>query len=582
VLAALDEAVATRLVVEVPGPVPRSRFAHALVRATLYDELTAARRVALHRHVAEALESLHAGDLDDHLPALAHHWARASAPAADTARAVDYATRAGHRALAQLANDEAATYYRQGLELLDAAGAPRESGQRLELLIALGEAERRAGDAGHRTTLLDAARLARVRGDAPTLARAALANIRGMWGSGIGVVDRDRISTLEAALEAVGPEDSTTRARLLAALGDEVQYLRDRAERVALSDEAAAMARRLGNPATLADVLVLRQGTITGPDTVRERLEGTVEILALAEQLGDPVLACRTQIFRARAAREAAEFEEGARALDAAEELISELGQPTLQWIATANRAAGLAYAGRLDEAERCVAAAVELADSSGQQDRLPWMAFERFQLAFERGDPESAIEPLLAAVAGYPEVPSLRAMLARAYCEAGRLEEARSVYGAFAADRFSHPVDNLWLHSVAQCAGVCATLEDTDAAPRLEELLAPFADGMAVLSADIHGSVSHHLGMVTTVLRRFAAAEAHFRTAVAVHERTGGPGWVARTRLEWARMLVRRAGPGDVAQARDLLAQALATAVDLGLGGLERQARALLEAAGE
>ena len=35
-------------------------------------------------------------------------------------RAVDYSTRAGDRALAQLAHDEAAGYYRQALDLLDA------------------------------------------------------------------------------------------------------------------------------------------------------------------------------------------------------------------------------------------------------------------------------------------------------------------------------------------------------------------------------------------------------------------------------------------------------------------------------
>jgi len=56
-LAALEEATHARLLVEVPGA--RYRFAHALVRATLYDELTGARRVALHRRVAEAIESLH-------------------------------------------------------------------------------------------------------------------------------------------------------------------------------------------------------------------------------------------------------------------------------------------------------------------------------------------------------------------------------------------------------------------------------------------------------------------------------------------------------------------------------------------
>ncbi|MGH9009802.1 MAG: ATP-binding protein, partial [Acidimicrobiia bacterium] len=112
VLGALEEAVAARLLVDVPGAVPRNRFAHALVRATLYDELTAARRVTLHRHVAENIETRYAGRLDDHLPALAHHWAQAAAPAAETDRAVTYASRAGDRALAQLAHDEAATYYR--------------------------------------------------------------------------------------------------------------------------------------------------------------------------------------------------------------------------------------------------------------------------------------------------------------------------------------------------------------------------------------------------------------------------------------------------------------------------------------
>ncbi|MGH9009242.1 MAG: ATP-binding protein, partial [Acidimicrobiia bacterium] len=135
VLAALEEAIAARLVVEGRSPVPRNRFSHALVRATIYDELSAARRVALHRKVAEAIETLHAHHLDDHLPALVHHWGRASAPTAETARAVEYARRAGDRALAQFANDEAAAYYREALELLDVAGVAPDDPRRLDLLI---------------------------------------------------------------------------------------------------------------------------------------------------------------------------------------------------------------------------------------------------------------------------------------------------------------------------------------------------------------------------------------------------------------------------------------------------------------
>jgi hypothetical protein len=49
----LDEATAERVVGEVPGTSGRVRFAHALIRDTLYDELTSARRIRLHRDAGE-------------------------------------------------------------------------------------------------------------------------------------------------------------------------------------------------------------------------------------------------------------------------------------------------------------------------------------------------------------------------------------------------------------------------------------------------------------------------------------------------------------------------------------------------
>jgi hypothetical protein len=52
----------------------------------------------------------------------------------------------------------------------------------------------------------------------------------------------------------------------------------------------------------------------------------------------------------------------------------------------------------------------------------------------------------------------------------------------------------------------------------------------------------------------------------------------LARTRLEWARLLLTRRHPGDADTARDLLGQALATARELGLGGIERHAAALVQ----
>ena len=214
-LAAVEEAVAARVVIEVSAT--RFRFAHALMRATLYESLSATRKVTLHRKAAEAIETIHADALDDHVPALAHHWARASAPAADTARAIDYAVRAGDRALAQLAHDEAVTYYRQALELLDAApGLRRRTTDPAPDRLGRGRAPGGGGGPpGHAA--------ARQLGSPPSRGprcsgRAALANTRGMYSSAVGEVDHERVAALEAGLDAVAGEDSPTRARLLAAL----------------------------------------------------------------------------------------------------------------------------------------------------------------------------------------------------------------------------------------------------------------------------------------------------------------------------------------------------------------------------
>jgi predicted ATPase len=76
----LDEAMAERVVSDVPGSPGRLRFGHALIRDTLYDELTGPRRLRLHQRAGEALEAVYAADLEPHLAELARHFF-AAAPA---------------------------------------------------------------------------------------------------------------------------------------------------------------------------------------------------------------------------------------------------------------------------------------------------------------------------------------------------------------------------------------------------------------------------------------------------------------------------------------------------------------------
>ena len=576
-LAAVEEAAAARLVTEVSAT--RFRFAHALVRATLYESLTAARQVTLHRRTAEAIETIHKGSLDDHVSALAYHWAKASAPVTDVAKAVDYARRAGDRALDQLAHDEAAAYYRSALGLLDAAGSPDEDPGRLAMLISLGEAQARAGDPGFRDTLVEAARLARVRGDADALAQAALANARGglSIAGPVGVVDTERIEALEVALATLPAGDSPNRARLLAALGQALLYSGDRERRIQLSQEATEMARRLGNPATLAHVLLERFFTIVGPSTLQMRLEDSAELLSLAEGLGDPTMTAQALIIHVRNNAEASRFEAADRHLEAAERLVADLGRPTLRWFVANSRAVRAQLAGDLVEAERVARANLELAEATGQSDARAFYAGHYFLLRFEQGrlaELESQIVEATGEV-GYQagKHPLFQAYLALLLCETGRAEEARALYEPVAGTGFAGlPVDNAWMLGMGAWVLVSLHLGDRRGVSALYELLAPFGDQFMFAYGGGWGAVAHFLGLLATTLDRFDEAEDHFATAVRTHERIPAPIWLARTHCEWAAMLLRRGSPGDTERANVLLDQALATARELGLTRLEQR----------
>lgn len=575
VLFSVDEALAARLVAEVRGAgVPRYRFSHALVRATVYDQLAAGRRVLLHRRIGEAIEAVHAGHLDPHVASLAHHFGRAAVAGGDAGKAAHYATQAGDRALAQLAHDEAAAYYGLALELL----APKADG-RLELLISLGEAQRRAGIPAHRETLLAAAGLARERGDADALARAALANSRAQWWTTSAAIDNERIEALEHALEATDEGVLELRARLLAALAVETIYASDRSRRVALSDEALAAARRLGDPATLADVLLARYRAIAAPSTLGERIANTAELLTLTEDLDDPVRRFGAWVHRFRASFESGDVAEGDRALASCEALAAELAQPVLRWSVLFGQAGRAWLAGALDESERKTAAARDLGLRIGLPATETAFLAQSFYICRERAT-LAAIEPTLRRLTiENPQLPTSCAVLAVVQCELGQREEARETLGRLAATGFDLPFDLIWLFGMAESAVAASDLGDTEAAAVLLERLTPYTDQFATIagSATVIGAVSGHVGMLATTLGRFDEADAHLSAAAEAHARIGAPILLARTRLEQARLCLTRGAAGDVERARALLGQVLATARELGLVAVERRAVSLL-----
>jgi tetratricopeptide (TPR) repeat protein len=254
----LEEAVAARVIVEVPRQVGRYSFAHALIRETLYEELSTTRRVRLHRQLGETLETLYGGNPEPHLAELAYHFFEA-AQGGDVDRAIAYAVRAGDRAADTMAHEEAVRQYEMALQAFELRGG-RGTG-RCAMLLKLGETLWKAGEYDRaREVAREAADIARRLGDAESLARAAL----GYGGRlvAFAAVSRDAtlVALLEEALAALPEEDSALRARLLARLAEEITFSDPYERREALGLQALEVARRVGD----SSVLALCSATSTG------------------------------------------------------------------------------------------------------------------------------------------------------------------------------------------------------------------------------------------------------------------------------------------------------------------------------
>ena len=170
-----------------------------------------------------------------------------------------------------------------------ALAASGDRAMRCELLLALGEAQARAGDTpGSNATFREAADLAMSLGRPEQLAQAAL----GYGGRISWDVSRDDgmlEHLLERALAALGEEDNTLRVRLLARLaaGPLRDSTADAERRRDLAGQALQMARRIGDPSTLAYALEGYVSIDLSPESTHERLELANELIRVALEAGD-------------------------------------------------------------------------------------------------------------------------------------------------------------------------------------------------------------------------------------------------------------------------------------------------------
>ena len=110
-------------------------FKHALTQEVAYNSLLIEQRKALHECAGQALESIFAEQLDDHLDELVRHYSRSD----NAAKAVEYLGRAGRQAMQRSAHTEAIELLTSALELLRRLpDRPERDQLELELQTTLG------------------------------------------------------------------------------------------------------------------------------------------------------------------------------------------------------------------------------------------------------------------------------------------------------------------------------------------------------------------------------------------------------------------------------------------------------------
>jgi predicted ATPase/class 3 adenylate cyclase len=568
----LEEAEGERIVDESTQPSLRYSFSHALVREALYEELGTTQRVRLHRRIAEVIEESCGGDCAPHLEELAHHFMEAQ----ELERAIEYSEAAAHRSIEVMAFEEAAELYGKALQALDLRH-PTPARRHAELLVALGMAQSRAGDGLRaRASFQRASEVARDLGENELFAAAVLGSVHWLE---IGIIDHELTELVEEALAKLGEADSEIRARLLVRLSMAVYFSRPH-DRERLAREAMEMARRVGDPGTLAAVLEHAHFTLSTPARTEDRVAIATQLIEAAERAGDREMAIEGHGMRLIDLLELGDVEGVDREMAIYSRGAMSLREPNFLRYATIRRAMRALLAGRFEQVEPILERhSPRTARHALEPNTVQAFGVVMFTLRRMQGRTDEVDDQIRAFAKQYPAVPAWQTALALLEVENGNDEAALKIYDALVADEFEAlPRDANWVTSLALLAEGVARLRHRAHAAELYNELLPFADRNVVVGGGwvCHGSISRFLGMLATVLGHYEEAERHFAVALQMNQRLKARPLVALTRADYAHMLAERADEGDLTHANEMIGEALRVAGEIGMSGLVERAFAL------
>lgn len=566
VTAGLDELVDSGFLVSVGGHLLTYQFIHALVRDTVEEVMSPSVQANLHLRIAEALEHIYAADKRSVFAELARHFGQASA-VGGIERAVRYGRLAAEQAMSTGAYDEAISHLEAVLQIL-----PEQSVETTDVLVDLGQIQMRRGHAFKaQATFQHAFDAARRNGWAHQAARAALGYEEAVQQP--GAPGGPAVRMVSEAIGLIGEEQVPLRVHLQASLSRSLYLAGDQAEAVPAGDLALSMARSTEDLDCL--VAALKAVTIVTRDT-SQLLQTSVELRDVATRIGDSWNRAYATGNIVRALIELGRVEEAGEVLKQ-HKVVSDRGRYLFfQFMGHVYDALLALAAGRFDDAEHAAELAHAVGDSSDTVYDAGVYGLQMFAIRREQGRLAEVL-PLMRVLSARKEDQGVwRPGLTALYAELGMIEESRRELEALAPGRFaSVPRDSVWPACLTFLAEACIACGAVDHAGILMDELDRYAGRNLMVAMTIcFGPADRLRGGLAQLLGLRQQADANFRSAMALADRSASPVWRAHVQRDWAALA---ASNGDLDNARFLAQEAYTTATRLGMKKVTEQAGALL-----
>jgi hypothetical protein len=376
----------------------------------------------------------------------------------------------------------------------------------------------------------------------------------------------------------VGGAPSAERAQLLALATAERLHLDDLPERVSLAEKAVAVARDVGDPATFAFVVQRTFLLIHHPSTLALRASWIDEMLAIAHEIVDPPVLYYQHNYAWITAMERGDGAAIDSHLARGAEVVARIPHATLRWNLKFSQAWIAGLRGDLAEYERLVEAGLSSGTENGEPDAFTIYAAQLANVRTHQGRLHELIPLIEQSLNETATLRVYRAVLANAKARAGMVEEARQMLDEDRADGFQMSKDYAWSAGMVYWVEATSLVGSVDAAPQLRAQIHPYHDQVNCFEAGFHEAMSHCLGRLDHLERRYDDAERWFIEAFEIHQRVRSPILLAKTQAAWAAMLADRDRGDDYSRARTMAEAALDAALSGRYGYVETDARLVLE----